>query len=274
MSKSLDELLNQKKWTAKDVGLLLLYSAENDIKSSQNNQQKKIVVPQKLFEKAYKNIITPEDSLEWAKYKEIQNILLDIVKENRSMEHQFERFYANQILYFIEMNRAEDSREQIKKLKLSKVQEYLILRPLLNIDSLIYTKDYELEKENIKYCNSWLMYFGISMYVTNYVLSKFFKDFDLEFLKTVLYNTELFEQKITHLNSIYNGLVDKRPQDSHDLIYKIYKPIDCKSLKDICKDCFLARKQDIQDPFSYIFSIKKIIVDITDAVIEFSGIQL
>ena len=73
MAKTLEQLLNQKAFSGKDVGTLFLYSLKKDIEDAYNSRLPEPAVPQDFFDAAYKSILGNKEEYDtWLVYKHLE----------------------------------------------------------------------------------------------------------------------------------------------------------------------------------------------------------
>ena len=99
MTKTLDELLEQKEWTGRDVGLIHLYSVENDITSALKGKS-----PKKLYSQAFFDKITgrlsDEETEKYHAYGTISSLIFETAKLRQTYQKEFNSCYYKLFLTF------------------------------------------------------------------------------------------------------------------------------------------------------------------------------
>jgi len=279
MSKSLEELLQTKKWTGKDAGILYLYSAKNDILNARNNFRNKFAVDQNKFDKILKKIsIIPKELNDFKFYLNFKLMVMDVEKLSRFYNEQLNHHILklNSLLETIFHDRQTESK--IMNLNISEEEKADII---CNLDSASFQEHLfkNPDKEDVEdYISEYKISSQIIIkdiayfYSLEFVFSHILKRYDLEFLEEIMKQQIPFYGYVNNLNKNYEKIKIYMSDKEKSIFDKIYTPINHQKLfpsNDEIPNTEEDVKISIDDlEFSTPEDIKTFVLDLSNIMID------
>ena len=245
MSKSLEELLKQKKMTGDDVGQIYLYSTANDIISSRKNEPSKTIVSQETFNKIAKKVLyLNKEKNKYKFYLTLDTMLTGIEKTNRYYDQSFWRYLTTSLIILNQISDNIELKRKVEFLNISHEEKNSLLSEILTVDRLVNSD----EIMPSKYYRSLLYncYINIKMdlcffYSLNFVYREVFKHINFENLYSVLVDVSQYEAAINVLNNKFNSIFINNDSITQKRLKLYFNSIDFSLFNPIEEDNELIR---------------------------------
>lgn len=240
MSKSLEELLKQKKMTGDDVGQIYLYATANDIISSRQNEPAKNIVSQETFNRIAKKVLyLNKEKNKYKFYLTLDTMLTDIEKTCRYYDQSFWRYLTSSMIILNQISDHIELKRKVESLNISQEEKNSLLSNVLTVDRLVNSD----EIMPSKYFRSLLYncYINIKMdlsffYSLNFVYREVFKHINFENLDSVLVDVSQYENAITTLNKQFNVVTVNEDLNIQNKFKLYFNTIDCSICKPFDED--------------------------------------
>ena len=227
MAKTLEQLMKQKKFSGKDVGILYLYSLKSDIESAENGLIPSPPFSQEFFDKAFESMDETEKEIEdWQLYKRLESKYYRQKQDLQEYELQF-NYFSNEIkTTFNEIERTDNLLIYLQNKNLPEDIYNKIASEVLSISNLFEEKNVQrlsLLLDAIFQIKDILIRF----YCVNLVYKEAFEKFDVPFMISTLTDVHKFEDEIKKINAVYNRILEKNI--SSRIIQKLgrlYEPVE------------------------------------------------
>ena len=264
MTKTLDELLKQKKWTGRDVGLLHLYSVQNDITSAVAGVKPKKLYTQTFFDKVSSRLNERENE-QYNVYAALSQMLYQMTRLRQVYLKEADLCLCRLQMTFEEIIRSETAMDAVKKDEKETLKEILFTSDTLFAD--------KSKVEELKTSYAWMCKSLCFIFTSNFVEKIIFRCLDVEFMDNVLFDTKEYTEHLEALNSTFNKLYALLSEARKVKMNKIYSVTDWTTLLPNEDDaCYFAHKVDPSleesDYFGTVGSISSCILEIVGAVMK------